>query len=736
MKLKDVNPTIARLAVAYAAAHEQPQTDIEWKDAIRDIVGQLPEELETSRTKTIKVNRDVIVDGQKHTIETTQQIPLMIPYQVASAQNLATARDSLERAYIEMPLPRFAIKCRPDLKRWLNALRILLPNVKNVKQATKSMFLWRKAFDDHSLQKILYLYSDKSGGSGKSWLAEQLLWYFDKHFPGGKTNVMSELKDFISPHDFHAHLVLFSDVSFDNVQIETLNNLIDHSRMSYNIKFGPKGTFKNDSMLMITSNHLPKNVNSRRWAVIDFNSFNVEDMLYTPQDVAHQAVIDFFECVPDTIDLRKLKCPDTSCMNYELLMYIIDNMDRKPSRIKEFADGNERLKCQLANLLVDLQSKHLLPFRWTREPVATHVFNWRLLGQWIIDEKLLEFDDEDGTPLLDVVQNEWAALAASLVEDEAPTQDDPPPSRAHDRAAEFIASLENAEMPTPETNIEADCQDFKAVVNRDLTHFSAKDKVSGSPEAQFTANCVRLDGSRVNLRDTNAETRPRVMAFESDSLTIEQQEENIKSDAWSAKVFSGNKSLHVLVEVPDDISRELAQITTCDKVAVYHRMYKMVADMIFKDTSHLDMACKSWLRKFRTPNGIRDNGVVQAATFNDSVAQLSWRGILDFAIETQTLHEREECAKMSRQIYSSGQTRDMSSNQHVRTYLDTPFLKITGNGTSDSCLYKAMLVCMSANDDETLEEVINKARSENWTEKQLAKKRDDIKRFLAKKQMQ
>lgn len=98
-------------------------------------------------------------------------------------------------------------------------------------------------------------------------------------------------------------------------------------------------------MLVATSNYLPKNVNSRRWAVIDFNSFNVEDMLYTPPEVAHQAVIDFFECVPDTIDMRKLKCPDTSCMNYELLMYIVDNMDHRPSRIKEFADGDERLKC-------------------------------------------------------------------------------------------------------------------------------------------------------------------------------------------------------------------------------------------------------------------------------------------------------------------------------------------------------------------------------------------------------
>lgn len=62
-------------------------------------------------------------------------------------------------------------------------------------------------------------------------------------------------------------------------------------------------------------------------------------------------------------------------------------------------------------------------------------------------------------------------------------------------------------------------------------------------------------------------------------------------------------------------------------------------------------------------------------------------------------------------------------------------MKITGNGTSDSCLYKAMLVCMVGHDEKTLDEVVSKARSEKWTDKQLARKRSDISKFLAKKMM-
>lgn len=51
----------------------------------------------------------------------------------------------------------------------------------------------------------------------------------------------------------------------------------------------------------------------------------------------------------------------------------------------------------------------------------------------------------------------------------------------------------------------------------------------------------------MQLHDTNEQVRPVVMAFESDTMSIAEQEANVKQPVWDAKVFSGNKSLHVLV---------------------------------------------------------------------------------------------------------------------------------------------------------------------------------------------
>lgn len=105
--------------------------------------------------------------------------------------------------------------------------------------------------------------------------------------------------------------------------------------MSYNIKFGPKGCFTNKSVLVATSNYLPKNVNTRRWAVVDYFPYNIEDyILGLSSSKVQQAICDFFECVPDELDLRKLKSNDTSWQDYDALQYIVDHGDRVRCRIK------------------------------------------------------------------------------------------------------------------------------------------------------------------------------------------------------------------------------------------------------------------------------------------------------------------------------------------------------------------------------------------------------------------
>lgn len=338
-------------------------------------------------------------------------------------------------------------------------------------------------------------------------------------------------------------------------------------------------------------------------------------------------------------------------------------------------------------MLVDLQSKHLLPLKWKRTPVMMHKFNWRAIADWIIEKQLLVWEEFDGD-VVDHTVEEWKQLAEELcgLEHDTPDGSDPDGSSKHDDSSD------------------ANDSDFKLFVDTKLTHFSSASQVSDDPQAQLCSNCVRRDGSKVKLRDTNADVRPVVMAFESDSMSVADQEANIKQPVWDAKVFSGNKSLHVLVHVPDDISLKLDALDDDIKVAAWHRLYSTVASFLFRDTSKLDMACKSWLRKFRTPDGIRDNGKKQTAEFNMYKQPLPWDSLLEWAIETARVAQDTMKLKLSRTSRSSH--HDVSADSRVRSYLDTPFEKLCGNGNSDALLYKSICVCTQANDDTTLSEVL------------------------------
>jgi hypothetical protein len=55
----------------------------------------------------------------------------------------------------------------------------------------------------------------------------------------------------------------------------------------------------------------------------------------------------------------------------------------------------------------------------------------------------------------------------------------------------------------------------------------------------------------------------------------------------------------------------------------------------------------------------------------------------------------------------------------VKRYLETPFLKVRGNGNSASWFYAALCCCLQYNDNKTLEEVKDKARREKWTEREI-----------------
>lgn len=72
----------------------------------------------------------------------------------------------------------------------------------------------------------------------------------------------------------------------------------------------------------------------------------------------------------------------------------------------------------------------------------------------------------------------------------------------------------------------------------------------------------------------------------------------------------------------------------------------------------------------------------------------------------------------------------MHDDDRVDYYLSTPFPMMTGNGDSASSLYTAICVCLANGDDDTLEEVLDKARSEHWSETELNRSLKNARRYL------
>lgn len=73
---------------------------------------------------------------------------------------------------------------------------------------------------------------------------------------------------------------------------------------------------------------------------------------------------------------------------------------------------------------------------------------------------------------------------------------------------------------------------------------------------------------------------------------------------------------------------------------------------------------------------------------------------------------------------------DCSKCKAVQYYLNNNYPHLTGNGDSDSSLYKAMFVCLKYGDYKTLQIVKNKARNEHWSEQALYRKEESIKKAL------
>jgi hypothetical protein len=107
--------------------------------------------------------------------------------------------------------------------------------------------------------------------------------------------------------------------------------------------------------------------------------------------------------------------------------------------------------------------------------------------------------------------------------------------------------------------------------------------------------------------------------FESDTMSIDQQKQMLKEriDVVSMATYSGNKSIHFIVQVED----------APETIPEYHYVWGLLKDKYFPCA---DTQCKDCIRLSRTPNAIRDNKKQQVLIINElKPLTLNWRPLYE-----------------------------------------------------------------------------------------------------------
>lgn len=206
--------------------------------------------------------------------------------------------------------------------------------------------------------------------------------------------------------------------------------------------------------------------------------------------------------------------------------------------------------------------------------------------------------------------------------------------------------------------------------------------------------------------------------FESDELELMEQLKlaQVHKDNINRITFSGKKSLHVVIEFPKEYE------SFCN--TYYKMIWRYFASEWFMDKC--DKACANPSRLTRRPDVTRkDTGKVQTLIYHGKhildkeICEQCRKYVLE-ADRLQKMHS--ELVRRYRSYMATNTDVDCSSWNTVKRYLDTPFPHMTGNGNSSAWLYAALQTCKQYNDEKTLQMVIDKAKSENWTDKEIQHK--------------
>lgn len=206
--------------------------------------------------------------------------------------------------------------------------------------------------------------------------------------------------------------------------------------------------------------------------------------------------------------------------------------------------------------------------------------------------------------------------------------------------------------------------------------------------------------------------------FESDSLPIEAQWEYAKrhKDNIMRVTFSGKKSIHVIIEF------------TSDKELFCHENYKLIWQFLnqYLFDGNCDKACANPSRLTRRPNVVRaDTNKEQKLLMLpcNQVDEELFCKCYEFVIEKKNeLENKNKLIRRYHKYMDTGNKVDCSTWNVVKRYLETPFPHMTGNGNSSSWLYAALQTCKQYGDNESMDKLIEKAKSEGWTDSEIEHK--------------
>lgn len=359
------------------------------------------------------------------------------------------------------------LKHNPNAKRFLEICRDLCPNVSEPHKAANGLRTFIENVhhscntpDAKHTQRALWLVSQETGGTGKSFLIEMLQAACDEL---GIENGCETLQDsgYLNPTIGLHTVTICKDTKYLNSSLaELMNNLIDHDPFAYNIKFGAQGQARSVTTMIIGSNYVSFLKNNRRYAEVPYYNRNVETSITDEDRKAYfpfwnnkaqgiREIIEAFEVCPfkcehdpweppllnnDLFDEGAKPTVNLDIRYVELVMEIKDTIAafnddpcRKGDLTKMYPTAFAKLmthynnklnyKETLAHLktfLIAVRDANLIPTRNCQglTPVEACRYNWKTFAA------LAPAEDDDPRNFLTKINEMWNALIANEITNE------------------------------------------------------------------------------------------------------------------------------------------------------------------------------------------------------------------------------------------------------------------------------------------------------------------------------